>query len=39
LYTNTNGTINGAATAILYKGKLYLSQVFEPYILVVEKVK
>jgi hypothetical protein len=39
LYTNTDGTINGAATAILYKGKLYLSQVFEPYILVVEKVK
>jgi hypothetical protein len=35
LYTNTNGTINGAATAILYKGKLYLSQVFEPYILIV----
>lgn len=39
LYTNTDGTINGAATAILYKGKLYLSQVFEPFILVVEKVK
>jgi hypothetical protein len=35
LYTNTDGTINGAATAILYKGKLYLSQVFEPYILIV----
>ncbi|MBU3660452.1 MAG: hypothetical protein FGM14_11305 [Flavobacteriales bacterium] len=39
IYTNTNGAINGATTAILYNGNLYLSQVFEPYILVVEKVK
>jgi hypothetical protein len=39
LYTNTDGTINGAATAVLYNGNLYLSQVFEPFILVVEKVK
>lgn len=39
VYTNTNGAINGAATAILYNGNLYLSQVFEPFILVVEKVK
>lgn len=39
LYTNTTGAINGAATAVLYNGNLYLSQVFEPFILVVEKVK
>jgi len=36
LYTNTDGKINGASTAIYYKGRLYLSQVFEPFILVVE---
>ena len=39
LYTNEDGTINGAATAIFYKGKLYLNQIFEPYILVVDFLK
>jgi len=36
IYANTDGTINGASTAILYNHKLYLSQVFEPWILIVD---
>lgn len=36
LYSNFDGTINGASTAIYYRGRLYLAQIFEPYILVVE---
>ncbi len=36
LYSNNSGLINGASTAIYYHGKLYLSQVFEPTILVVK---
>jgi len=39
LYSNNSGLINGASTAIYYQGKLYLSQVFEPIILVVAPKK
>lgn len=37
VYSNTNGTINGASTAIEYNGKLYLCQVFEPFIIEITK--
>jgi sugar lactone lactonase YvrE len=38
-YVNNDGQINGASTAIYFQGRLYLSQIFEPYLLVVEGLK
>lgn len=35
-YTNDGSAICGASTALYYKGNLYLSQVFEPFILKCE---
>jgi hypothetical protein len=35
IYTNKNGKINAASTAIVYNGKLYICQVFEPFLLEV----
>jgi hypothetical protein len=36
LYTNDGPAICGASTALIYKGKMYLSQIFEPFILKVD---
>lgn len=36
LYANDGSAISGAATALIWQGHLYLSQVFDPFVLVVE---
>ena len=36
IYANDGSAISGAATALIWSGKLYLSQVFDPFVLVVE---
>ena len=35
IYTNDGSAICGAATALMYNGNMYLSQVFEPFVLKV----
>ena len=39
VYSNNDAHFNGASTALYFNGKLYLSQVFEPTILVVDGIK
>lgn len=36
VYTNNGSAICGASTALIYNGKMYLSQIFEPFILKVD---
>ncbi len=36
IYADRGKTISGAATALRYKDKIYLSQVFDPFVLVLE---
>ncbi|MGB3949234.1 MAG: hypothetical protein WBM13_14700 [Bacteroidia bacterium] len=36
VYTNDGSAICGASTALIYNGKMYLSQIFEPFILKVD---